>query len=197
MSARSAADDPAVRVGRPRSEEREQEILEAAIAAFIEEGYNAMTIEGVAARAGAGKATLYRRWNNKAELVADAIRRYVCREVPLVDTGDVRADLRVMFRAMQAAFRGLDGALMVAFTAERIRNPDLSDAFDRQFVSDRKVHLHRLIKKGVETGQLAPATDVELLAEVGPALFLHELVHRRGRIRADLADRIVAQFLPG
>jgi AcrR family transcriptional regulator len=184
------------RVGRPRSETREQQILHAAIAALIDEGYNAMTVEGVAARAGAGKATLYRRWNNKAELVADAIRRYVCATVPLVDTGNIRDDMRALLRTMQQALRGPEGALMVAFTAERLRNPELADAFDRQFVNDRKAHLRRIIKKAVERGELPAATDVELLAMVGPAIMLHELIQRRGQIRAGLADRIVDQFLP-
>lgn len=180
--------------GRPRSAEREQDILDATLTALVDEGYDAMTVEGVAARAGAGKATVYRRWPNKAELVADAIRRYACATVPVVDTGDIRGDLVAVLRALYDAFNGMEGALLAAFTAERLRHPDLSDAFERRFVSGRRAQLRDMVRGAVERGTLAPDTDVELLADVGPAMLLDEFVRRRGRIRPDLPERIVAQF---
>jgi AcrR family transcriptional regulator len=183
------------RIGRPRSQSREEEILAAALDALVAEGFDAMTIEGIATRVGAGKATIYRRWRNKAELVADAIRRYPGVDVPLVDTGDVRADLRSFLRGMADALAGIDGALMSAFTAERIRHPELGDAFDRQYVDDRRAHLRSIVQGGVDRGELPTTTDVELLAGVGPALLMHELVYNR-KFAPDLADRIVAQFLP-
>jgi AcrR family transcriptional regulator len=183
------------RAGRPRDEGRDQEILAAALDAFVAEGFDRMTIEGVAARAGAGKATLYRRWSNKADLVADAIRRHACDEVPLIDTGDVRADLRAFLRALQETFRGVDGKLFATLTAEKIRHPELAEAMQRRFGAERKAHLRRLIRQGVASGQLPADTDAELLAEVGPALLLYQAGHRN-RLPADLADRIVDQFLP-
>ena len=182
------------RVGRPRSQAREEEILEAALESLVAEGYDAMTIEGIATRVGAGKATVYRRWRNKAELVADAIRRHPGLDVPLVDTGDVRADLRTFLRAMVDAFRGIDGALMSTFTAERIRHPELAAEFDRQFVENRRAHLRRIVQGGVDRAELPATTDVELLAGVGPALLMQELVYGR-KFGPDLADRIVEQFL--
>jgi AcrR family transcriptional regulator len=183
------------RVGRPRSQSREEEILSAALEALVAEGYDAMTIEGIAARVGAGKATIYRRWRNKAELVVDAIRGYPGFEVPLVDTGDVRADLRTFLLGLTDAFNGIDGALMSAFTAERIRHPELAAAFDRQFVETRRAHLRKIIQGAVARGELPPTTDVELVAGVGPAMLLHELVYGR-KFAPDLVDRIVTQFLP-
>jgi AcrR family transcriptional regulator len=191
-----ARTDAATRpVGRPRSAEREQDILDAALAALVAEGYGAMTIEGVAARAGAGKATVYRRWRNKAELVADAVRSHASAQLPDADTGDVREDLRVALRAMHRSFHGIDGAVRTVFTAERIRHPELGDAFERAFVADRRTHLQRIIRRAVDRGELPATTDVALLADVGPALLLYEFVLRRGKVRADFADRVVAQFL--
>ena len=185
----------AARIGRPRSQEREEEILAAALELLVAEGYDAMTIEGIAARVGAGKATVYRRWKNKAELVADAIRRHAALDLELVETGDVRADLRTFLRGMLDAFRGIDGALIGAFTAERIRHPELAAAFDRQFVEDRRAHLRRIVQSAVDRGQLPPTTDVELVANVGPALLMHELVFGNRQFGSDLADRIVDQFI--
>jgi AcrR family transcriptional regulator len=183
------------RVGRPRSQAREEEILAAALEALVAEGYDAMTIEGIAARVGAGKGTVYRRWQNKAELVVDAIRRHPGFDVPLVDTGDVHSDIRAFLRAMVDALRGIDGGLMSAFTAERIRHPELAATFDRQFVENRRAHLRRIVQDAVDRGDLPTTTDVELLANVGPALLMHELVFGR-EVTRDLADRIVTQFLP-
>jgi AcrR family transcriptional regulator len=180
--------------GRPRSQEREREILRAAIDALIEDGYDAMSVEGVAARAGAGKATLYRRWSNKAELVADAIREHVSLEIPLADTGDVRADMRAFLEGMKRAFNGVDGKLLAVFTAERLRNPELAAAFEARHVSGRRAHLHRIVREAVARGDLPADTDVELLAEVGPAIMLHEFVKRDGKLQRDVVDRVMRQF---
>jgi hypothetical protein len=96
---------------------------------------------------------------------------------------------------MVDALRGIDGALMSAFTAERIRHPELAATFDRQFVENRRAHLRRIVQSAVDRGELPATTDVELLANVGPALLMHELVFGR-KVTRDLADRIVTQFLP-
>jgi AcrR family transcriptional regulator len=182
--------------GRPRSETRSQDILDAALQAFVQEGFGAMTMEGIAARAGAGKATLYRRWASKAELVADAVQQHACAEIPIVDTGDVRRDVRTFLRALQKSVSGLDGALFLAFTAERLRYPELADAFDRQFVAARRASMRKLIRGGVERGELPRDTDVELLADVGQAIILNFFTNQRS-LPHDLADRVVDQFFPG
>jgi AcrR family transcriptional regulator len=198
MAVRSPSEAPGpVRLpGRPRSEAREHDILEAALAELVAEGYDAMTMEGVAARVGAGKATIYRRWHNKAELVIDAIRRHGCPSVPVVDTGDARADIRTFLRKLQKSFEGMDGQLIAAFAAERIRHPELSETFDRLVIAERRTRLRTIIQRGVDSGQLPADTDVDLLADVGPALMLHEFTRRQGQIRRHLADRIVDQFFP-
>jgi AcrR family transcriptional regulator len=185
-----------VRRGRPRSEDRERDILHAALDALIAEGYDGMSIEGIAARAGAGKATVYRRWRNKAELVADAIRDHASSDLRLPETGDVRADIRTMLRDISRAWEGYEGRLIAVFTAERLRHPDLAAAFDDRFVSPRKAHLEHLVRGAVERGELPADSDVELLVEVGPAILLHQFVKGGGKLRRNAADRIVKQFFP-
>jgi AcrR family transcriptional regulator len=170
--------------------------MTAALEALVAEGYDGMSVEGVAARASAGKATVYRRWHNKAELVADAIREHACRDVDLPDTGDIRADLRTMLRDIQRSFDGFEGKLFAGFTAERMRYPELAEAFDERFVSNRRAHLEAIVRRAVERHELPPDTDVELLAEVGPAILLHQFVKGGGKLQKDVADRIVRQFLP-
>lgn len=182
--------------GRPRSVDCDQAILDAALAALCDEGYGAMSVEGVAARAGVGKATVYRRWRNKAQILVEALRRHACCDVPLVDTGDVRADLLVMLRAVQRSMKGVDGRIMAAFVAERSRHPELNEEFERAFVADRRRHVRKILVAAVRRGDLPAHTDVELLADVGPALLWHRMTMRRAPLSRDLPERIVGQFLP-
>ncbi len=183
------------RAGRPRSEEADHAILDAALDALVEDGYAGMSIEGIAARAGVGKATIYRRWPGKAEMLVDALSLRACFDVPLVDTGDLRADLLTILRAVHVNMRGLAGPVMAAFAAEKLRYPELREEFDRVFVSERRAHLRRLVGAAVERGDLPADTDVELLAEAGPALLWHALTVRNDPGDDTLPDRIVRQLL--
>ena len=189
-----ALDAVVARGGRPRSKEREREILAAALHALVTEGFDAMTIEGVAAAAGAGKATVYRRWHNKIDLVIDAIREQVAMSAEIVDTGDIAADMRSFLRQLQCDLLGPNGALLAAFMAERLRHPALAEAFEVQYKSHKRAQLRRLVRRAVMRGDLPPDTDIELLAGVGPALMIYEFVQRAGRLPRDLPDRIVRQF---
>ncbi|MCU1452370.1 MAG: putative TetR-family transcriptional regulator, partial [Acidimicrobiales bacterium] len=120
--------------GRPRSAEVDLAILDAARALLVEEGYGGMSVEAIAARAGVGKAAIYRRWSTKAEVLVESLRGHACTEVPLPDTGDLRADLLTMLTGIQQAMAGTDGPIMAAFIAEKQRHPELREEFDRVFV---------------------------------------------------------------
>jgi|SRR5581483_11394692 len=183
------------RPGRPRSEEVERAILDAALDALVEDGYAGVSIEGIAARAGVGKATIYRRWRSKAEIMVEALRSRVSLDVPLVDTGDLRADLLVTLRALRRCLAGVEGPLMAAFAAEKSRHPELRDEFERVFVADRRAHLRHLIAAAVERGELPADTDVEVVADSGPALLWHAHTMRDRECAADLPERIVNQIL--
>jgi AcrR family transcriptional regulator len=183
------------RAGRPRSEEADRAILDAALEALVQDGYAGMSIEGIAAAAGVGKATIYRRWKGKAEILVDALKRRACFDVPLVDTGDLRADLLTILRAVHANMVGVAGPLMAAFAIEKSRYPELRDEFDRVFVNDRRAHLRHLVASAVARGDLPPGTDVELVAEAGPALLWHALTVRNDLSDDRLPERIVRQLL--
>lgn len=180
--------------GRPRSKEREREILAAAVRALVTEGFDAMTVEGVAAAAGAGKATVYRRWRNKADLVIDAIREHASLRAEIVDTGDLAADMESFLTQLQGDLLGPDGALLATFMAERLRHPALAEAFETQFMAGRRAQLRKLVRNAVARGDLPSDTDVHLLADAGPALMIYEYVQRGGRLPRDLPERIVRQF---
>jgi AcrR family transcriptional regulator len=187
--------DVAARAGRPRDPACDSAILQAALDLFAEEGYARLSIDGVAARAGVGKATIYRRYSSKAELVAEAVRCGAQFEDRLPDTGDLRADLMSMMRPLFDRLRGVDAQLLTTFAMERLRNPDLAEQFDRSVLGKKREHLHRLVDAAIERGELPADADVDLIAETPPALLWHHALYGLA-MDDDLLDRILDLTLP-
>ncbi len=181
--------------GRPRSQEAERAIVDATLESLAEQGYQKLSIEGIAARAGVGKATIYRRWSDKASLVIDAVRqRGELAPVP-ERTGDLAADFRAMLELSLRCLSGPDGALISVFCAERLRHPELAEAFERECLAERRRRWHDLVTEAVETGRMPADTDIELMSEVGPALIWDLVRLRPAPVPPDTVDRIAAQFL--
>src|SRR5207245_1910235 len=127
---------------------------------LAEEGYAGLTIEGVAARAGVGKATVYRRWPGKVELVVDVISETAAEQVPIPDTGSTRGDLVVLVRTIIDVLTTTNaGAITAAMVAECSRNPELAHAFRTGFVAVRRAAVVDLIERGVARGDLRPDVD--------------------------------------
>lgn len=181
------------RPGRPRSGECDRAIEAAALDLLVEEGFAGMSVEGVAARAGVGKATIYRRWGNKADLVLDAVIHRCQDHVVSPDTGSLRGDAAEMLRALLGKFRR-DGRLMQAFSAEQHRHPELADTFRATFLAERRAAMREILERGVARGDLAADADLDLLGDVGAALMWHRISVTGGELEDDLPDRILAQF---
>jgi AcrR family transcriptional regulator len=190
-----SSSDTRARPGRRRDPACDQAILDAALAAFVEDGYHGMSIEGVAGRAGVGKASIYRRYASKAPLLVAAIRHRLHIVDHYPDTGDLRADLRAMLAPLVERLRSADGPLLIAFMTERFREPELAEEFDRCVVGHKKVHLRKIIRDAIDRGDLPPETDVDLVAEFGPALIWHQALGNQP-LDAGLAERIVDQIVP-
>jgi AcrR family transcriptional regulator len=188
-------DDLRPRPGRRRDPACDEAILKATVDAFVEEGYAGVSIEGVATRAGVGKATIYRRFASKAELVAEAVRVTALIDDHLVDTGDLRADLISTLSPMVERLRGPDGKLLLTFAVERVGNPDLSAAFERSVIGAKRVHVRKLLAAAVERGELAADADIELIAESGPAIIWHHALYGLP-LDDDLPGRILDLVLP-
>jgi AcrR family transcriptional regulator len=182
------------RAGRPRDPAVDVAILDATADAFVQAGYAGVSIEGVAARAGVSKATIYRRYADKAELVVDAVRCGAKVDDQLVDTGDLRADLKAMMTSLFERLRGEQGPLLLTFAAERIRNPELASTFDRVVVGKKREHIRHLLHSAAARGELAPGIDLDLIAEVPAAVLWHHALHGLG-FPDDLPDRILALVL--
>src|SRR5882672_996995 len=142
-------DDVRVRAGRPRDPACDAAILQATLDIFAEHGYGGVSMDGVAARAGVGKATIYRRYASKAELVVEAVRVGACLNDHLPDTGDLRSDLASMLLAMVDRLRSSDGAVLLTFAAERLLHPELAAEFERSVIGEKRAHARGLIAAAV------------------------------------------------
>ena len=190
----SVQGDTKPRPGRRRDPACDDAIHAATLAEFVEHGYAGLSIEGVAARAGVGKATIYRRYPSKAELVVEAVRVGACIDDHLPDTGDLAADMISILRGMIDRLTGPGGEVLVAFAAERFRHPELATEFDRSVVGNKRRHVVGLLRAAVDSGELPADADVELIAEAGPAMVWHHALYALP-FTSDLPERIIALVL--
>jgi AcrR family transcriptional regulator len=188
-------EDVRARPGRPRDPACDAAILQAVLDVFAEEGYAGVSMDGIAARAGVGKATIYRRYSSKAELVVEAVRCGASVDDWLPDTGDLRADLASMMQPLIDRLRGDDAKLLTMFSAERLREPELQEQFNRSVIGKKREHLRHLVASAVERGDLPADVDVELIAEVPPALIWHHALYGLP-MEDDLLERILNLVLP-
>jgi AcrR family transcriptional regulator len=166
------------RRGRPRDPSRDAVILGAAYDVLAETGYEDMTLSAVAARAGAGKATLHRRWPTKEALVLAVIAHVgpPPEAGTLPDTGDLRSDLLALVDSAWLGgaaprLRGLKG-----LTSAALHSPRLARALQREVVEPYVEAYRGVLRRGVQRGQLAADLDTGALAEVVPALATHRLL---------------------
>jgi AcrR family transcriptional regulator len=180
--------------GRPRSEEAHRAILDATLSLLVEVGYSGLTVEGVASRAGVGKATIYRRWASKEELVLDALKT-APPTIPTPNTGSVRGDLVAWATALAKRFRDAPANDVLPHLIE-------AAVFDDRVRESLSVYLHgrqdtvrTILERGVERGELA-AADVELMIDVLIAPFLYRRLMTGAPITTSFAKRL-ADFVLG
>jgi len=117
------------RGGRPRDPSRDGVIRAAILRLLADVGYNALTMDAVAAEAGVGKATIYRRWRTKSDLVVDTIAEMNRAETSTPDTGSLEGDLRGLLRSLVHVVNGPLGAATMSLLSTLPHQPALADAF--------------------------------------------------------------------
>lgn len=149
-------DRDTARVRRSRlSPERERELYEAVVELLGEVGYEGLTMDAVAARTRSSKATLYRQWKGKPQLVATALRHTKPILLEGVDTGSLRGDLREIARCSETAHER-DAALMRGLAHASHDNPDLHQALRELLIYPEIDALHTLLRRAVDRGEVAP-----------------------------------------
>lgn len=185
-----------VRRGRPRNEACTGEILEAALQLVADVGIAGLTMDAVAAAAGVGKATIYRRWSSKEALMLDAWMSCV-RTPPVPDTGTLRGDLEVLLGGLDHPLndRELQRVFPQMIAAAKV-NPEVADAY-RAFVAQRRVPLQAVLQRGVERGEIDPAADLEVVHDLLIAPLMYRWVVTDAPIDANVIRQIIATVTAG
>jgi AcrR family transcriptional regulator len=163
------------RPGRPRSPEAHAAILRAALELTAESGLRGLSMEAIAARAGVGKATIYRRWKTKEALFADALRTIaVAPDIP--DTGTVRGDIE-----------------------EASGDPELLKALDTALLGPRRATIGAILRRGVARGELREDLDVDLVTDMlmGPLVARLLMSGGDGRALVGLPMRVFDTLVAG
>ena len=162
------------RGGRSLDSSRDLALREAALAVLAEVGYDRLTMDAVAARARAGKTTIYRRWQSKAELVVDALSN-LKGDHDIPDTGSLRQDLYAIAQAMTSPENHI-GALTVGIVNALARDAELRRVFREKFIVPRTAGFRIVFERAVARGEMPAGRDLDLLARLFPALGLQQLV---------------------
>jgi AcrR family transcriptional regulator len=167
--------DTAAPRGRPRSPEADRAILVATVELLAERGLGAMSIEEIAARAGVGKATIYRRWPSKGLLALDAFVASFAAQQPLPDTGTLRGDLTAALRAWVRAVTVTPmGSVLAGLIGEAQHDPSLRAAWrDRVLEPLRRRH-RIMLDRAVARGEISASVDQEMVLD----LFFGAAEHR-------------------
>ena len=153
------------RPGRPRSTQADDAILEAAVEIFAEVGLEGLTVEGVAARAGVGKATIYRRYPGKVDLVVAATRCFTQPRQAPPDTGTTRGDFAALVDGLIAMLTTTPlGRALPTLLAARTRVPELDDAY-LEIVAAKRARSAVVIRRGMDRGDLRTDVDPEIVID--------------------------------
>jgi len=192
-----SAPEPAGHRGRPRrrGEELYAAIFEATLAEMAEVGYSRLAMERIAARAGASKASLYRRWPSRAELVIAALGHHYGRPEPVPDTGNLREDVLALLRLGAARLNGIFGVAARGLMAENLTDPDRNASLRANMFTGRNRLMREILDRAAARGDIAPAAVTPQLIELAPALVDHYFLMHGAPIPDEVLTRIVDNVL--
>ena len=181
--------------GRPRSEAARVAILRAAREQLAEHGLGGMTVENVAARAGVGKATIYRWWPSRGAVVLDALLEVVGAAVPTVATGTAYAALRTQAHAAAAALDGPLGRIIAAVLAEAQTSSEFATELRERFFLPRRAEAKKIISRGQAGGEFQPNADADFIIDslFGPMYYRLMVGHLP--LEKSFVDQLLDQVL--
>ena len=184
--------------GRPRSAQAHKAILDAALELLAQEGFQGLSIEDIAARAGVGKTTIYRRWSSKDELVIDAIHEIQV-DLTTVDTGNFRNDLVILFKAANRGImtHPLLPQLVLRLISEFQANTEIFQVFLTQLLIPRIQRFMYMVEQAQARGEIRRDIDWTLALELitGP-IFIHLLIsHYLAPSMSSSEDKWIEQMI--
>jgi AcrR family transcriptional regulator len=191
----SAPESPARRPGRPRNDHADDAILGATVELVGRHGVRGTTIAAIADSAGVGKATIYRRWPTKSDLVLAALATLAVR-LPIPDTGSVRGDLHEYQRISVRLMTGPRGDIVPSLLSAAFEQPELRQAWG-SYLASRRAVLREILQRGVDRGELRRDLDLGLALDLFSGPLVYRGVIAGLPVDEDVAVRLVDHVLDG
>jgi AcrR family transcriptional regulator len=186
------------KLGRPLDVTRDADILDAALDVLAEVGFDGMTIDMVAARARAGKATLYRRWPSKTELVIDAVACMKNSDIDLddlPDTGTLRGDLVAMIKPHSMRDGAKKLKVMAGLISLLARNPELAETARAAVIAPRAEINRIFLQRAVDRGEITKNVDIPFIASISPSMVTYRTMMLGKPVDREFLLKILDQVL--
>ena len=197
MTADAATTEPRHHGNRHgRSEAARIAVLEAADDLLVERGFAGVTIEGIAAKAGVAKQTIYRWWDSKTDVLFDALSQDAAEFFTEADTGDLGADLRVRLRELATFLTTTDaGAVVRALAGQALHDPAVAARFESEFMAGQRELDQLPFRRAAARGELTASADVELAVDqlAGPVYYRALITGQP--VTPDYTDALVDRYL--
>jgi AcrR family transcriptional regulator len=182
-------------IGRPRDKTRDVVIEKATVELLQEVGYENVTIESVAARAQVSKATIYRRWKNKAALVTDSVHHYAFGNAPTIDTGTLRGDLIEVITEKEKTMKSAEGQLISGLMSMARTDEDLSEVLSERLSGYASVAHTAIFNRAVSRGEIPKEAKRELILQLVPAVIGFRIFMTRETITRKFIENFVDDVL--
>jgi AcrR family transcriptional regulator len=182
-------------IGRPRDHARDEAIHEAALEVLSEVGYDRTTVEAIASRAQVSKATIYRRYKNKQELLMAAMGEHAACSLPQINTGSLRGDLIELISEHVKALKGPDGELLMALLSSAHRDPELGKLLPQNKPIINDSTSVQIFERALARKEISASANLEFLGEVVPAIFSHRLFITHQSVNRKFIEHLVDDLL--
>ena len=182
-------------IGRPRDSGRDEAIHEAALAILGEVGYDRTTVEAIAQRAHVGKATIYRRFKNKEEILISAMSAHTACSLPRIDTGNLRDDLIALIHEHVKVLEGPDGELKMGLLAVAHRDRELGKFLGEHNPIEAESRSAEVFERAITRGEISKKADIAFLSEVVPSIITHRIFITHQPVNQQFIVQLVDQLL--
>jgi AcrR family transcriptional regulator len=184
--------------GRPRDEEVRKRILDSAAKLLEDRCFEEITVDLIAEQSGAGKATIYRWWPNKAAVLIEAFRERIAHELPFPDTGDFRQDIRQQLQNFtEIIYWGKRGKVFRSFIAAAQGDPEIAHAFRELWIRPRRAEARKLFGRHIAEGIADANLDPDLAVELVFSPLYYRMLTGWGEITPEYLDRLLDTALRG
>jgi len=184
--------------GRPRDEEVRKRILASAAQLLEDRCFEEITVDAIAEHSGAGKATIYRWWPNKAAVLIEAFRERIAQELPFPDTGDFRQDVRQQLQNFtEIIYWGRSAKVFRSFIAAAQADPEVAKAYRELWIRPRRAEAKKLFERYIAEGIADAALDPDLAVEMVFAPLYYRLLTGWSEITPEYLDQLTDTALRG